>query len=242
MEQEEGAVKNKLIEDDANRHIYYKGAFVIVSPHHTNWVKDSENLQRLKPVPAIQSILDEVEAKCGGATALSRFVGVHIRDRQLDTDIDGVDTSREYGDAAVKVINHWRSRSSFRNFVPKMLEMLEDDPGTKFFVSCDTISVLQQLQESLPDGTVVYIPRSCDERIAECMQYAVADVFTLSKTKTILGSQWSSFTEAAQRLSRQAPVYLAGRDFAVAKEDKREAEEWRRKQELRAAVKRKRER
>lgn len=49
------------------------------------------------------------------------------------------------------------------------------------------------------------------------MRYALADMILLSRTKLILGSYWSSFTEAAMRLGSQN-VHLAGVDFGVRKD------------------------
>lgn len=46
------------------------------------------------------------------------------------------------------------------------------------------------------------------------MRYALIDILCLAKTKDIYGSNWSSFTEAAERFGRKA-AKLAGKDFAV---------------------------
>lgn len=84
--------------------------------------------------------------------------------------------------------------------MPTMRTMLKNGSVDRFFVSSDTIAVCNQLRSTFDEDTIAYIDRDCDNRSTECLKYAVADLFVLAQTNPLLGSTWSSFTEAAMRL------------------------------------------
>jgi len=222
MEMEEDAQKGELIENDADKHMYYKGAYIMEAPRHTSWDIDNENLRALKPVTAISEKLQEIEDQ-----GLTAAIGVHIRNRTLAQDIKNVNFNDEYGESASAEMQHWREQSSFGNFVIEMNRIIsEEDPEAKFYVATDTKEVLDEIQEKFP-GRILFVPRTCDDRDSECVQYAMIDVYALSKTKRLLGSNWSSYTELAERLGG-LKAELAGQDFGIetiAKEKETSSEE-----------------
>ena len=81
-----------------------------------------------------------------------------------------------------------------------MEDLLESGTVDNFFVASDTVGVLRIMQNLFPEGKVFYLDKDCDDRGGECEQYAMADLLVLSRTKILLGSTWSSFSEAAMRL------------------------------------------
>lgn len=200
--------KNTLMVDDKSKHIYYKAASVIKSPL-TSWNEANEQILALPVRDDIQAIVHEVGVEA------EDMVGVHIRNRSLSEDIADLDDYRKlYGDEDTAILEKWRSKTSYLNFVDEMRALLENGTTSKFFVATDTVAVLPKLRSLLPDGTVLSIARDCDDRSAHCIKYAMADLLTLAKTKMLLGSTWSSFTECAMRLGGPK-ARLAGTDFAV---------------------------
>ena len=209
-----GAKKGEWIVDEPSKHFYYKGAYIMEAPDElTSWDADNANLRSLEPVPAIAKRLNELET-AHGLSVKSQLSGVHIRNRTLDKDIKNVDFVKEYGDSATATMEMWRRKSNYRTFLGEMQRIIaEEDPTAKFYVATDTYDVVAELEKALP-GRVVSVPRTCDDRDGECVRMALLDMYCLSRTRSLLGSNWSSFTEAAERLGG-IKAKLAGQDFAV---------------------------
>lgn len=212
MEMEKkGAVKGAPITDIPNMHMYYKGAYIIENPSRelTNWVKDNANLRELKPVAQVAEKLRALEALGLGG---DNVVGLHIRNRTLAMDIKNVDFVSEYGDEATKTMEGWRKSSSVNSFVSEIRKQIKEKPNVKFFVATDTFTVIEQLEKMFGKERILSVKRSCDERDGQCVRYALADMYALSKCKSLYGSNWSSFTEGAERLGG-IRAKLAGKDF-----------------------------
>mmetsp|Transcript_5127 Transcript_5127/g.15341 ORF Transcript_5127/g.15341 Transcript_5127/m.15341 type:complete len:688 (-) Transcript_5127:1761-3824(-) len=207
MELEPGAKKNELVTASPGKHVYYKGAYIMSAGKLSSWNGDNAELQKLVPSDDVQTIIDRMED-----IDFKRVVSVHIRNRGLDTDIEGVDSKKEYTKDGAKTMDFWRSKSNYKNFVAKMKEILRESPDTLFYLSSDTVEVLQVMKNLFP-GRVYVTERTCDSRSGDCAKYALADLYLLSKGRVVLGSNWSSFTEAAQRLGGLKGM-LSGRDFA----------------------------
>lgn len=206
-----GAEKDKLIVNNPSKHLYFKSAYVINADSKlTNWEKDNANLRTLRPVPYVAERLAALEKQ-----GLGTMVGVHIRDRTLERDIKDVNYESEYGAKASEEMEYWRKKSSHRTFILKMRHMLAEKPGIEFYVATDTYAILRRLRKEFP-GRILTTERSCDGRDGHCIQYALIDILALSKTTKILGSNWSSFTEAAERFGEKKAL-LAGKDFGASR-------------------------
>lgn len=210
MEMEgEGADKGQKIVDKPEKHFYFKSAYVMeAAPQLTDWDKDNAMLKSLTPVSEVTEMIKQHENK-----GLENMIGIHIRDRTLDRDIKNVDFGTEYGDAASKEMEYWRRKSSYKTFMVEMHEQLKKDPSLRFYVATDTIDVIPKLESEFP-GKIVSTSRNCDGRDGHCVRFALVDIICLSRTKQLIGSNWSSFTEAASRFGGMK-ARLAGQDFAV---------------------------
>jgi len=200
-----------------NTHIYIKTAYVIKSAYTGS---DSVKKARLSPVSKSMQLLTPVlPVKLLVArhftNHLEKMVGVHIRARTIEKDIASVDPTKEYTSEASKMTNFWRKATSLPVFIEKM-SSLTSSPN--FFVATDTSEAIMEMEALFP-GRIFHIPRRCDDRGATCMYFALSDIICLSKTRYILGSHWSSFTEAAVRLGGHG-VLLAGVDFGVPRKKK----------------------
>eukprot|EP00178_Gracilaria_changii_P010405 TRINITY_DN3027_c0_g1_i1.p1 TRINITY_DN3027_c0_g1~~TRINITY_DN3027_c0_g1_i1.p1 ORF type:complete len:762 (+),score=106.69 TRINITY_DN3027_c0_g1_i1:1625-3910(+) len=208
-----GAVKGEIIHDLPNKHMYYKGAYImeVDNSELTNWEKDNSQLRSLTPVELVTNMVAEMESKGLGS---ENVVGLHVRNRTLARDIKNVDFVQEYGDEATKTMDMWRHKSGVHNFMAEMDRMLKENPSTKFFVATDTFEVIGELEDKYGTDRILSFDRSCDERDGQCVKFALADLYALSKCKSLFGSNWSSFTEAAERLGG-VKAKLAGQDFGA---------------------------
>lgn len=213
MEMEgDGAIKGEKIFDLPNKHMYYKGAYIMEADNEnlSNWDKDNMQLRSLIPIPAVKEMVKNIENKGVGT---GDVIGLHVRNRTLEKDIKNVDFIKEYGDEATETMDMWRRKSGVQNFIKLMDSVIKDKPSVKFFVATDTFEVIGQLEELYPDR-ILSFKRTCDDRDGECVRYALADMYALSKCKELYGSNWSSFTEAAERIGG-IKAKLAGQDFGV---------------------------
>lgn len=184
------------IENVEGKNIYFKAA-AIMNTALTSWESENESILRLRFTDDILGIVDNALNNVD----VSRLAGVHIRNRSLDEDIPGVDNNRKfYYKSDMDLIDKWRAVTKASFFVPTMRKLLKNGTTDGYFVTSDTIDVCKDLQESFDDGVIHFISRDCDDRGPRCLRYAVADMLVLSKTDPLLGSSWSSFTEAAMRL------------------------------------------
>jgi hypothetical protein len=90
-----------------------------------------------------------------------------------------------------------------------MREILKSVPHQKFFVCCDRRDVYDALRDM--EHVWMYEKTVFDRSVAQ-VKLALIDLYLLAKTKYILGSNWSSFTELAHRLNGRE-LKLAGVDF-----------------------------
>lgn len=212
MEMETGGKKGELIINKADKHLYYKGAYVMEAPDYSWWEADNTQLRTaLKPVAMIQQALTKLQDE-----GISDAIGVHIRNRTLEQDIKDVDSMSEYGEAATRELERWRSRSCYETFVVELERMVAENDKAKFYIATDTWKVVDIMEQRFP-GRILSTPRSCDDRDTECVRFAVIDLYALSATKELLGSNWSSYTELAERLG-DLKARLAGRDFGTSRQ------------------------
>lgn len=164
-------------------------------------------MRLLVPNLMVQREVDRLEMH-----GLKGMLGVHIRSRSVEKEIEKVDAKVEYTEEGRSKVNFWRKATQLHVFVEEMHKReVRHGVKYKFFIAADDVAVIPELEKFFP-GRIYHVPRRCDDREAECLRYALTDVICLSKTMYILGSFWSSFTEAATRLGG-CDVYLAGVDF-----------------------------
>lgn len=206
-----GALKDAPIADDKAKHIYFKSAYVMVSPGKglTGWDLAVAQLNRLIPAPRVRSViaaaLTDVDA--------SQIVGVHIRNMKLSEE-SGIDAIREYGRDDADVLDYWRGQTRPEAFYEEMRMIVAGNPSTRFFVASDSASVVRETVRLFPGRVILLKDQYCDSRSSKCLQMALADMIVLGRTSMVLGSAWSSFTEGASRFGCKK-VRMAGIDFAV---------------------------
>jgi hypothetical protein len=163
-------------------------------------------LRRLRPVAAVQEIV-----AASMPANIHTAVGVHVRARSVDRDSVDVDRDCEYTADGADLTDYWRRQSQVPVFAEKMSAYLARNPLIHFFVAADDFRAVELLRAEFP-GRIAHIPRECDDRTTACLHYSLADLVALARTRKIIGSSWSSFSEVAGRLSG-GPLYLSGVSF-----------------------------
>jgi hypothetical protein len=211
-----GAEKDKPIVDDPSKHIYFKSAYVMraAGKKLSGWDMDNAQLLRLHPVDGVRAIL-ESHLQSGGIS--ENTVGVHIRSFGLPNE-SNINALKEYGIDDSEVLTYWRARSQPANFYAEMRALVAANEVTNFFVASDSADVVAKIKLLFPGRVISVKTDACDGREARCMQLALADMMLLGRTKLMLGSPWSSFTEGARRYGCR-DIRVAGIDFAVDETD-----------------------
>lgn len=191
-----------------HQHVYFKTAYVANSlpltlnnNHNVNY-----ELRALTPIPKIMTIVDRFDQH-----RLRFSYGIHIRSRSIAEENLHVDISCEYTKVGAWTTDYWRSRSQLPVFVQKINQKLRLRKNATFFVASDDRAGIKKLKELYP-GRIDSIDRDCDDREASCVMYAMADLLCLARTRRLYGSNWSSFSEVAGRLTNRR-LYLSGKDF-----------------------------
>lgn len=172
------------------------------------------------------------------------MVGLHVRQvfdapRDSDSNVNVTGASAiqsaqlEYGKEISDTLLRWRKATNWRSFVPKIRSMLREyqqhaqanasGRQLRFYLAADTNEAYEGLTSEFP-GSVVITRRECqyercDFRDCQSLLYAMVDLINLSRTRLILGSGYSSYSEiAAQiggRFGKAMVILLAGRDFGT---------------------------
>jgi hypothetical protein len=203
-----GAVKDALIVDKPEKHFYFKSSCIMNSSISlTSWTLDNVMLRSLEPSPSISSFVHMYS----DYTNLASRIGIHIRDRGLRQDIRNINFRAEYGGQASSTMDYWRRKSTYKAFVAEMDNLILREPSVSFYVAADRKEIIRFLKSKYL-GRIASVERECDDRSSSCIKFALIDILCLAKTRGLYGSNWSSFTEAVERLSGMK-ANLAGIDF-----------------------------
>lgn len=74
---------------------------------------------------------------------------------------------------------------------------LANDPATRFFLATDSPDVEEHLEAIFPDRITIHPKKSLDRNVPEAIQDALVDLLCLAATRKLIGSYWSTFTNAA---------------------------------------------
>lgn len=202
------------VDPRTGRHVYAKTAYVVKSrftPRIISYTSAYWNTMRetLVPTADIMEVVEKPDLK-----HIRTMLGVHIRSRRIENDIKGV--GQEFYGKGSKTTDFWRSRTSYKTFADKISTLKS---SYKYFVAADTPSTVLMLRERFGAHRIFSISHeaNCISRSVECAKLALADILLLSRTRVLLGSHWSSFSEAAVRMSGRIKVHFAGVHFGSPK-------------------------
>jgi hypothetical protein len=189
-------------------HWYLHSSTTLRTKHSTS-SKDRKSVKSLHPHPDILNMANKYD--------VNGVIGVHIRQSD-DADL-APKVHEEYLNTNAETLSNvefWRKRSSLELFRAKIANILETESDAKFFIATDTRENVHILRNEFP-GRIEYMEEACALRTATCIRTALAEMIVLSRTKFLLGSAWSSFTEGVARFAQASDfkTYISGRNFTV---------------------------
>lgn len=195
----------KYIDDTTHNNIYVVSACVLNS-QHTDWYKESDFLKRLEIIDDIASQIYSFEMN----NNMPEMIGIHIRMGQ-PADIAKYEDISAYSETAKASMIKWRNNSHYSKFLDEMDKIITENPKQIFFLCCDNQDAYKAIL-NLNKYNISYVNKIIYDRSLEQVKTAIVDIMLLSKTKYLLGSNWSSFTEIVGRLSGRK-TKLVGVDF-----------------------------
>lgn len=203
MDNEAGAEKNKYIDDNSPRDIYVRSAYVL-NHRYSDWNAENEVLKTLTFHETVHRIVDGYD--------VSGSIGVHIRmGGGKGHDKTPWNRPANWSQDGQEKMYYWRERSHYTVFMEEIDRLLDKEPDLTFFLATDNQETYDLFIRKY-GNKISYVKRDVFDRSVAQQQFALIDMVLLSRTKYILGSYWSSFTELAQRLGNISVQY-SGVDF-----------------------------
>ena len=159
-----------------------------------------EFIKSLKFRSEIQSKIESISKSFNKNT-----IGIHIR----------------RGDA---VTSPWRDKFSVsddESFINKMNEEIENNPDCNFFLSTDCIKTnnyfIRKFPNLLWNEDKKFFENIDHSESKPGQKYALVDMILLSKTKKIIGSNWSSFSYISSKINK-TPLIIAKKQVSKKEE------------------------
>jgi hypothetical protein len=205
MEVEEGSEKDKPIEVHDAKYTYARAAYTLVH-EASHWEAENAFIKQLKPSKQVLELIEPFN--------VAGYIAAHIRmEAGKGLDNNTYDSVENWTQEGHDQLHYWREKSHYSAFIKRIDQLIEDEKDLKLFVATDLQETYDIFQHYYGDR-LVYLKRNVFDRSKEQIIYAMADVLLLSKCKKLLGSTWSSFSEAAMRLSdTYSEIEMSGRDF-----------------------------
>ncbi|MEP1423150.1 MULTISPECIES: glycosyltransferase [Alphaproteobacteria] len=205
MEIEQDAHKDAPLDLSWGGDIYARAAYVLNAEPST-WEHENRFLRALKPVEFVRNLVASVRTP-NDVSAHIRMVGAPGSD---GASYDRADNWTTDGHAA---INYWREKSHYSHFLSRIDLLIGKGRADRVFVAADALETYEVFHQVYGDR-VVYLERELYDRSSEQLQYALADALLLGQTSLLLGSNWSSFTELAMRMTpNPVELEISGKDF-----------------------------
>lgn len=89
-----------------------------------------------------------------------------------------------------------------QKFIERMHEEIDKDQRVRFFVATDDPQEENNLRRIFKDKIITHKKRSLDRNDPLAIQDAVIDLYCLANCRALIGSYWSSFTDAAWQINQ----------------------------------------
>lgn len=205
MEIEDGSKKGAALDLSWSGDIYARTAYVLNAVSST-WHTENRFLRELRPTPSVRDLVASVPSP-NDVSAHVRMVGgakyEHIAYEALENW-----TERSHAE-----IDYWRRKSHFSHFIKRIDTLISEGRADRIFLAADNSEAYDAFVGTF-GGRIVYLPRELYDRSAEQLRFALADALLLGSASTLLGSNWSSFSELAMRLSPNiTTIEMSGENF-----------------------------
>lgn len=145
------------------------------------------------PVDEVAKAVDKIDLKY----RLEDRIGIHIRTTDHFKNVDK-SNSEEYCPP--------------RLFIDLIDLIISSNPTAKFFVATDDESVTDEIRSRF-EGSIVSAPKNNDRYSLKGAYDALIDAYCLSRTKTVVGNYYSSFSHMAANLGGKQVVKPQNFDF-----------------------------
>lgn len=205
MEVEADSRKDAPIALNSFQDVYLRSAFPLVH-RCSSWATQNQWLRDLQPTDVVRDLVDSVRSP--------NDLSIHIRmEGGAEAQHLPYESAANWTAEAQQEIDHWRKRSHFTRFLPRLDQLIAQGLAGKVFLATDTQSVYAEFETRYGDR-VTRLPRPASDRSTPSIIYALTDAILLGQAPRLLGSTWSSFSELAARLAvTPLTVELTGRDF-----------------------------
>ena len=136
----------------------------------------------------------------------NNFFGLFRPVNKLREKIDHItqNFSDDYVGVHIRRADHQiaKEKSATEDFISRMDTILKESPGTKFYLSTDDPATELLITERFGNKIFSLKDKSINRSDLNGIEDAVTDLFCLSKTKLILGSYSSSFSEVASAIGK----------------------------------------
>lgn len=134
-------------------------------------------------------------------TAVDKLYKAYFKDALFEKEnVVGVHVRRGDHDYAIK-------NNPLENFKAKMELELQSNPKTVFYLASDGADVIEYMNKEFP-GKIIYNKGAALTRKSKSgMENAIIDLLALSKTRSIIGSFGSTFSDMASYIGKNKLVY-----------------------------------
>ncbi len=205
MEIEDGSDRGAPVVLKPGMPAYIRSAYVL-NHSASDWAAENAFLRELTPTRHVIDLVESVRTP--------NDVSVHVRmEAAPGTQIHSYDSPDNWPEEDHVTLQKWRARSHFSNFMARLDQMIEMGEVETIFLAADMPEIYAIFEETYGDR-VANLSRTLYDRSREQMHYALADAILLGRSRAMLGSNWSSFSEIALRLSTSfESIQLSGKDF-----------------------------
>ena len=176
-------------------HILVRSAYVLRAK--VSWADTNAELRSLSPSAAVAKHVAAAEFEAG---ALREVMGVHVRARDVEGEVKGA----HYTANATKLLQYWRRKSAPFVFIPEM------KADVKYVVVTDS----EEARDAMSRVQNAVVLSGCDGRGAKCIQRVLVEMLVLARTRELLPSPWSSYSEVVARLGGLR-MQVAGVNFGA---------------------------
>lgn len=205
MEIEPGAQKDRPVEAAPGQDIYFRSAFVMNHPA-AQWRAENAFLQSLRPVAAVLDLVNSVRTP--------NDVSLHVRMASGPKyETLPWESPKNWSARSHQLIAEQREKSHVSRFEARLDALIAAGRADTVFIAADLPEIYDRLSARYGERAT-WLPRKVNDRSLRQLRYGLADALLLGRSRLLLGSTWSSFTELAMRLAPlDVPAEMSGTDF-----------------------------
>ena len=162
-------------------------------------------LRQLIPRYELQKRISELD--------VSNMIGVHVRtEGGTEFNDNPWDSHDNWSVEETRKLCKWRTRTQPEQFFEEIDRLITTEPDVRIFLCTDRPEHYESFLNRYGALRITFTAKNRFDRSLAQLQSAVVDLYLLSKTRFILGSSFSYFSDVVQQLGGKS-IKLAGQDF-----------------------------